>query len=217
PQSTKDLRKYACDAMMGKDLNEDPASRRKAQKPIKDCRLIFTTCIGAALGLLKSEIFDIVIIDEASQQTEPQSLVPLTKGCTKAILVGDHVQLRATAQQHAQLTQLRKVMLDTQYRMQASISQFSSQEFYKNKLTTAVRDAERPLIPRSFPWPKPKPEKLNRMFFVQCSATGQRSQSDQGQAAPCREICKALQQPPTETTLSGAPPDAMPSIAVLAP
>ncbi|KAL8896256.1 MAG: hypothetical protein Q9192_003192 [Flavoplaca navasiana] len=212
----EDLRKHTCDAMMGKDLDEDPASRRKAQKRIKDCRLIITTCIGAALGLLKSEVFDTVIIDEASQQTEPQSLVPLTKGCTKAILVGDHVQLRATIQQHAQLVgfdvsmfkrlyncptdeaRLRKVMLDTQYRMQASICQFSSQEFYENKLSTAVRDAERPLMPRSFPWPEPKPEKLNR------------------QAALCRAICKALQQPP-ETTFSGAPPDAMPSIAVLAP
>ncbi|KAL8881471.1 MAG: hypothetical protein Q9198_001341 [Flavoplaca austrocitrina] len=232
----EDLRKYTCDAMMGKDLNEDPASRRKAQKRIKDCRLIFTTCIGAALGLLKSEIFDTVIIDEASQQTEPQSLVPLTKGCTKAILVGDHVQLRATVQQHAQLVgfdvsmferlynsptdeaRLRKVMLDTQYRMQASICQFSSQEFYENKLRTAVRDGDRPLKPRSFPWPEPKPEKLNRMFFVQCSATedlGQRSKSNQGQAALCREICKALQQPP-DNTPSGAP-DAIPSIAVLAP
>ena len=213
---------------MGKDLNEDATSRRKAQKRIKDCRLIFTTCIGAALGLLKSEIFDIVIIDEASQQTEPQSLVPLTKGCTKAILVGDHVQLRATVQQHAQLVgfdvsmferlyncptdenRLRRVMLDIQYRMQASICQFSSQEFYENRLRTAVRDADRPLMPRSFPWPEPKPEKLDRMFFVQCSATedlGQRSKSNQGQATLCREICKALRQPP-ETT---------PSIAVLAP
>ncbi|KAL8992132.1 MAG: hypothetical protein Q9169_007346, partial [Polycauliona sp. 2 TL-2023] len=145
----EDLRKYTCDAMMGKDLNENPAGRRKALKQIKESRLIFTTCIGAALGLLKSENFDTVIIDEASQQTEPQSLVPMTKGCTKAILVGDHVQLRATVQQHAQLVgfdismferlynaptdnaRLRKVMLDTQYRMQASICHFSSHEFYE--------------------------------------------------------------------------------------
>ena len=82
--------------MMGKDLNENPAGRRKAQKRIKECRMVFTTCIGAGLGLLRSERFNTVIIDEASQQTEPQSLVPLTKGCTKAVLVGDHKQLSAT-------------------------------------------------------------------------------------------------------------------------
>lgn len=230
--------------MMGKDLNENPAGRRKAQKRIKECRLIFTTCIGAALGKLKSEILDTVIIDEASQQTEPQPWVPLTKGCTKAILVGDHVQLRATVQHHALLVgfdismferlynaptdnkRLRKVMLDTQYRMQTSICQFSSQEFYENKLKTAVQDADRPLLPTSFPWPEPQRGKLERMFFVQCSAMkdlGQRSKSNQGQAAICREMCKALQQPPSQTsstTTSTSNPNnnyAIPSIAILAP
>lgn len=226
--------------MMGKDLNDDPASRRKAQKRIKECRLVFTTCIGAALGLLKSETFETVIIDEASQQTEPQSLVPLTKGCTKAILVGDHVQLRATVQQHAQLVgfdvsmferlydsqsdnaRLRKVMLDTQYRMQASICRFSSTEFYEGRLKTAVLDSDRRLLPKSFPWPEPQPEKLDRMFFVQCSATedlGQRSKSNPGQATLCREICKALQQQSPETTVPGSSSDGggPPSIAVLAP
>lgn len=225
--------------MMGKDLNEDPAGRRKAQKRIKECRLIFTTCIGAALGLLKSETFDTVIIDEASQQTEPQSLVPLTKGCTKAILVGDHVQLRATVQQHAQLVgfdvsmferlydsqsdnaRLRKVMLDTQYRMQASICCFSSTEFYEGRLKTAVLDSDRRLLPESFPWPERQPKKLDRMFFVQCSTTedlGQRSKSNQGQATLCREICKALQQQSPETTVPGSSSGGGPStIAVLAP
>ncbi|KAL8732802.1 MAG: hypothetical protein Q9181_003829 [Wetmoreana brouardii] len=231
----EDLRTHTCDAMMGKDLIDNPAGRRKAQKRIKECRLIFTTCIGAALGFLRSEVFDTVIIDEASQQTEPQSLVPLTKGCSKAILVGDHVQLRATVQQHAQLvgfdvsmferlyssndddTRLRKVMLDTQYRMQASVCQFSSTEFYEGRLKTAVQDSDRPLRPKEFPWPEIQPGKLERIYFIQCSSTedlGQRSKSNQGQAALCRQICKALQQPPAH---SSNPSHGLPSIAVLAP
>lgn len=237
----EDLRKYTCDAMMGKDLNDDPSGRRKAQKRIKNCRLIFTTCIGAALGLLRTEEFDTVIIDEASQQTEPQSLVPLTKGCSKAILVGDHVQLRATVQQHAQLVgfdvsmferlydspdddaRFRKVMLDMQYRMHASICHFSSVEFYDNKLQTAVQDRDRPLLPREFPWPEPQAGKLERLFFVQCAATedlGQKSKSNQGQAALCRQICKALlhqQKPAADAKSSTANNTTIPSIAVLAP
>ncbi|KAL8665418.1 MAG: hypothetical protein Q9202_002311 [Teloschistes flavicans] len=235
----EDLRRYTCDAMMGKDLNDDPSGRRKAQKRIKNCRLIFTTCIGAALGLLRTETFDTVIIDEASQQTEPQSLVPLTKGCFKAILVGDHVQLRATVQQHAQLvgfdvsmferlydspddeTRFRKVMLDTQYRMHASICHFSSTEFYDNKLQTAVEDHDRPLLPREFPWPEPQAGKLERLFFVQCDATedlGQKSKSNQGQAALCRQICKALLlQPPPSAAAASSSTSTIPRIAVLAP
>ena len=83
--------------MLGKDLAANVAARRKAHKRIKDARLIFTTCVGAVLGLLRTESFDVVII-EAFQQTEPATLVPLVKGCSRARLGGDHVQLRANVQ-----------------------------------------------------------------------------------------------------------------------
>jgi superfamily I DNA and/or RNA helicase len=169
--------------MVGKEIYTSYASLNKARDQIKKCRLVFTTCIGAGLGLLRSELFDTVIIDEASQQTEPTSLVPLVKGCKKAILVGDHVQLGATVQRHAVLQQfdislferlykqeqsmeahssqesltesnlISKVMLDTQYRMHKSICQFSSDEFYGGKLKTGIRNNARPLHLSKFPWP----------------------------------------------------------------
>ncbi|KAL8965478.1 MAG: hypothetical protein Q9197_006493, partial [Variospora fuerteventurae] len=221
--------------MLGKDLNENHAGRRKAQKQIKQCRLIFTTCIGAGLGLLRSERFDTVIIDEASQQVEPQSLVPLVKGCNKAILVGDHVQLRATVHPHSQLLgfdvslferlysasssegEARKVMLDTQYRMHQSICAFSSAEFYDGRLRTAVEDSSRPLLPSSFPWPTSTPPgKAERMFFVQCSATedlGRKSKTNAGQAALIRTICHKLLQRQDSNDSSSTPP----SIAILVP
>lgn len=219
--------------MIGKDLNENPAGRRKAQKQISQCRLIFTTCSGAGLGLLRTELFDTVVTDEASQQTEPQSLVPLAKGCSKAILVGDHVQLRASVTQHAELIGfdvslferlysspgndrfLRKVMLDTQYRMQTSICAFSSAEFYEGRLKTAVQDSNRPLNPPSFPWPCAQNGRLARMFFLQCSATedlGGRSKSNPEQVNLTREICKMLRP-----QLNGIDRSTIPSVAVLAP
>ena len=174
-----------------------------------------------------------MVIDEASQQTEPQSLVPLVKGCTKAILVGDHVQLRATVIKHAKLVDfdvslferlysspdngrfLRKVMLDTQYRMHTSICAFSSTEFYEGLLKTAVLDSDRPLNPPSFPWPCEENGRLARMFFLQCSATedlGRRSKSNHEQAILTREICKMLRPQP-----SGIDRSKVPSVAVLAP
>ncbi len=45
--------------------------------------------LGAGLGILRNVDFDIAIIDEASQVTEPGALVPLVKGIKKAVLVGD--------------------------------------------------------------------------------------------------------------------------------
>jgi hypothetical protein len=124
--------------MMGQDLSANLPARRKAQKRIKEARLIFTTCTGSSLGLLR------------------------------AILVGDHVQLRATVQQNAVLTGydislferhynmpkqsfVAKAMLNTQYRMHKTMCDLSSKEFYEGKLQTAVADDSRPLPQSQFP------------------------------------------------------------------
>lgn len=37
-----------------------------------------------------------MIIDEASQASEPATLVPITQGCEQLVLVGDHYQLPPT-------------------------------------------------------------------------------------------------------------------------
>ncbi|TID15666.1 Methylisocitrate lyase [Venturia nashicola] len=211
-----DVKAYTCDAMMGKDLNENHGARREAQKRIKSSRIIFTTCIGANLGLLRNENFAYVVIDEASQQTEPETLVPLVKGCEKVILVGDHVQLRATTQQHSKALDfdmslferlyqgpkrpdISKVMLDTQYRMHSSICNFSSSEFYDGKLQTAVLEESRPLAASSFPWPTSTDGKNSkRMVFLQCSGSedlGSKSKSNRSQTLLCEKVCKALCTP----------------------
>ena len=193
--------------MVGKDLSEDHAGRRKAQKRVKESRLIFTTCAGAALGLLRSEEFDIVLIDEASQQTEPETLIPLTKGCQRAILVGDHVQLRATVQKHAMIADfdvslferhynmqevsgVAKVMLDTQYRMHPDICAFSSTEFYNDALRSADTMAKIKLPLSQFPWPA-----KDRKIFVQCANPedlGRQSKSNKGQVDICKSVYKLL-------------------------
>lgn len=179
----EDLRQYTCDAMAGTELYMNRRAMEAAKKRIAKCDMIFTTCIGAGLGLLRSEEFDIVIVDEASQQTEPASLVPLVKGCAKAILVGDHVQLRPTVQQLSSSVDFdvslferlftlaeqsqpisepgnpagfRRLMLDVQYRMHSDICSFSSNEFYGNRLMTGISHDSRPLLDSAFPWPLTK-------------------------------------------------------------
>uniref|UniRef100_A0A0D2XF79 DNA2/NAM7 helicase-like C-terminal domain-containing protein n=1 Tax=Fusarium oxysporum (strain Fo5176) TaxID=660025 RepID=A0A0D2XF79_FUSOF len=87
--------------MAGQEIHSDYKALKKATEMAKRSDTIFTTCIGAGIRLNCSEFFDIVTVDEASQQTEPSSLVPLVNGCSQAILVGDHVQLRPTVNQTA--------------------------------------------------------------------------------------------------------------------
>ena len=62
---------------------------QKAVKRVKEARIVFTTCAGAGLGVLRNIDFETVLIDEASQITEPCALIPLVKGCKRAVLVGD--------------------------------------------------------------------------------------------------------------------------------
>ena len=186
------------------------AARNKAQKRVKESRLIFTTCAGAGLGLLRQEMFEVVLVDEASQQTEPETLIPLVKGCQRAVFVGDHVQLRATIQKTAVVVGLdvslferhysmpgrpgvAKVMLDTQYRMHRDICAFSSSEFYDGRLQTAVPDDARCLKHSRFPWPSD-----SRKLFIPCSSTediGHQSKCNQGQAQICRRACELLSTP----------------------
>ena len=193
--------------MVGKDLNANMAARSKAQKRVKESRLIFSTCAGAGLGLLRTEKFEVVLVDEASQQTEPETLIPLVKGCRRAVFVGDHVQLRATVQKTAVVVGydvslferhydmppqqgVAKVMLNMQYRMHADVCAFSSSEFYRGELQTAVADTSRPLIPSKFPWPP-----SGRKVFIQCPTTediGHQSKANRGQAMLCRRVCEFL-------------------------
>ena len=211
---SSDLRPFTCDAMLGQDLTSNLPARRKAQKRIKEARLIFTTCIGASLGVLRDEEFDVVLVDEASQQTEPATLVPLVKGCSRAILVGDHVQLRATVQQNAVLTGydvslferhysmqeregVAKVMLDTQYRMHRTLCEFSSTEFYEGRLNTAVTDNSRPPPVSQFPWPKD-----NRLIWVECGSPedcGRHSKTNQGQVELCKRVVQLLTSSASDT------------------
>lgn len=207
--------------MFGKDLNQYPAARRKAIERIAHSKLVFTTCVGAALGLLRKECFETVIIDEASQQTEPASLIPLVKGCQRAILVGDHVQLRATVSPYASTldfdvslmerlwtgasdhpeSAVGRVMLDTQYRMHPDLCKFPANEFYAGRLLTADVCNSVPLPISSFPWPKQAlhvkgdPQQSNRAVFVQCNDPedyGQKSKVNKAQASLCKEILKLL-------------------------
>ena len=168
------MRPYTCDAMMGKALGEDFKALKVARKRIHDTRLVFTTCIGAGLGLVRNENFNTVIIDEASQQTEPMSLVPLVKCCTKTILVGDHVQLRATVQPLALLQTFDVSLFERLFHE-------SGPNFREVMLVSQPHGAVKA-----------------RMVFVQCSSVedmGRKSKSNKGPSgalslhllyAPCR-------------------------------
>lgn len=136
-------------------------------KALKNAQVVCCTCIGSGADILDNMMFERVLVDEATQATEPAVLVPITNKCRQLVLVGDHCQLPPTvlstrAEEEGLGVPLfsRMVacgvppfMLDTQYRMHPSIAMFPSDLFYGGKLLNGVSAPERrPLA--GFPWPR---------------------------------------------------------------
>jgi regulator of nonsense transcripts 1 len=140
---------------------------KERMKHLKRAQVICCTCIGSGGDILDAMTFDRVLVDEATQATEPAVLVPLMRGCRQLVLVGDHCQLpptvlstKAEEEGHGVPLFSRMVacgvppfMLDTQYRMHPCIAMFPSDLFYGGKLLNGVSAPERrPLA--GFPWPR---------------------------------------------------------------
>jgi DNA polymerase alpha-associated DNA helicase A len=141
--------------------------------------VVLATLHGAGGFQTKDEVFDVVIIDEASQALEAQCWVPLLRA-SKVVLAGDHLQLpptikslnskttKAKARDSEELIKgmtlettlfdrlLRlhgpgiKRMLTTQYRMHEKIMRFPSDELYESKLVAA--DAVKARLLKDLPY-----------------------------------------------------------------
>ena len=87
--------------MAHKDISKNYREIREIEQRITDdilssAEVLCTTNIGAGHFTIANRKFSIVLIDEATQATEPSSLVPIVKGARQLILVGDHRQLPPT-------------------------------------------------------------------------------------------------------------------------
>ncbi|KAM7537063.1 hypothetical protein Aperf_G00000067545 [Anoplocephala perfoliata] len=131
--------------------------------------VVCCTCITAGSKRLQSHYFHSVLIDESTQATEPECLIPLMSGCRQVVFVGDHCQLGPviTCKKAAKagLTKslferfvglgIRPIRLQVQYRMHPCLSAFSSNVFYDGSLQNGVTKEER-LMKTKFPWPNPE-------------------------------------------------------------
>jgi len=210
----KNLQEYTLDARVGGDMNENNRLFKKAQERLNMAVLVFTTCAGAGLGILRKMDFEIALIDEASQITEPVAIIPLCKGVRRAILVGDHVQLRPTVKKVGKALQfdvsllerlwtgiedqrMTKTMLDVQYRFPRELAEFPSREFYENRLQTGLQDSAQVLNILSrcaFPWPR-REGVIVPTIFIQCGAEedmGGMSKSNDGQVDVVERIVPLL-------------------------
>ena len=182
--------------------------KRKAEKKIlNSADVICCTCVGAGDPRLKENKFSYMLIDESTQATEPECLIPLVMGAKQVILVGDHCQLRPVVMckkaAKAGFTQSlferlillgeNPIRLQVQYRMHPCLSEFPSNIFYEGTLQNGVTVEERLKLSFEFAWPIPsKP-----MMFYNCVGQEEISSSgtsylNRGEAIACENIVSKL-------------------------
>ncbi|KXZ45751.1 hypothetical protein GPECTOR_51g737 [Gonium pectorale] len=140
-----------------------------AREILSKADVVAATCIGCGEARMQALRFPVVVLDEATQATEPHSLVPLLGQVQQLVLVGDPQQLPPTVKsreaeqlglglplfERLQLMGLSPLLLDTQYRMHPDIAAFPSAAFYGARLRSAPSPRDR-RPPQAFPWPNPK-------------------------------------------------------------
>ena len=116
-------------------------------KVLTEADVITCTLVSAMNHYIEKRKFHTVIIDEAAQALEPATWIPIIKA-DRVVLAGDPFQLPPTvksmqaAKEGLAITVLEKAvkrldkvqLLDTQYRMNETIMNFSNQVFYNNEL-----------------------------------------------------------------------------------
>jgi DNA replication ATP-dependent helicase Dna2 len=134
----------------------DPDDRAAA---LEDAPVVAATTASCGSRVMREQSFDVAVVDEASQLTEPGTLAAINRA-DRFVLVGDHEQLPPVVQADPPgdlpdgpgpddlSTSLFErlverypgaaTMLDRQYRMAQRIQAFPSREFYGDRLRPAT-------------------------------------------------------------------------------
>ena len=116
---------------------------------LRSAPVVAATTATCGSRVLREAAFDVAVVDEASQLTEPGTLAAVNLA-DRFVLVGDHQQLPPVVQSGDErlATSLFErlhdghpdaaVMLDRQYRMSQRIQAFASREFYDGALRPAT-------------------------------------------------------------------------------
>ncbi len=141
-------------AAMRKEARDLLAEARKlealaVERVLDEARVVCATLTGLDSQLLGQRRFNLAVLDEACQSTEPAAWVPLLRA-NKLVLAGDHCQLPPTvisteaAERGLAVSLMERLiarfgsgisrLLTVQHRMHAAIMGFSNAAFYEGEL-----------------------------------------------------------------------------------
>jgi hypothetical protein len=153
PGARGDMRREAREMLVDARRLEDLA----VEHILNTANVVCATLTGLNGEVLGRRMFDLAVIDEAAQATEPACWPALLR-CHRLVLAGDHCQLpptilsREADEQGLGVSLMERVVglhggdvtrrLDVQYRMHASIMAFPSAAFYEGTLQAHSAVAE---------------------------------------------------------------------------
>lgn len=174
------------------------ADARQLEKKLVDYLLDSASVVCATLTGINGELlgdrqFDLAVIDEAAQSTEPACWIPLLR-CRRLVLAGDHCQLpptivsREATRDGFDVSLMERMVavwgdqiarrLTTQYRMHQQIMGFSSHEFYDGELICAERVREHLLQDFARVTPSPLTATAIRFFDTAGSHCVEQAEAD---------------------------------------
>ncbi len=126
------------------DYAGDPEER---VAELQNAQVVAATTATCGSRVMKEQAFDVALVDEAAQLTEPGTYAAANLA-NRFVLVGDHEQLPPVVRAENDLTESlferlveehpgAGIMLDRQYRMNQRIQAFASREFYDGELRPA--------------------------------------------------------------------------------
>lgn len=153
-QGFTDIVRYGTESGVRDDMEEYRLTRDGDPEVVagrlEAAPVVAATTASCGSRAVRTQSFDVAIVDEAGQLTEPGTLAPVTLA-DRFVLVGDHHQLppvvRAENDLQASLFERladaypdAATLLTAQYRMAQRIQSFPSQEFYDGQLRPANGD-----------------------------------------------------------------------------
>jgi DNA replication ATP-dependent helicase Dna2 len=151
-QGFDDVLRVGSESGVREDVHEHLLDRtgdpERVASEIRAAPVVAATTASCGSRAVKSQDFDVAVVDEAGQLTEPGTFLA-TNRADRFVLVGDHQQLPPVVRAENDLgTSLFErlidahpeagVMLDRQYRMSQRVQWFSSEEFYDGALRPAT-------------------------------------------------------------------------------
>ena len=195
---------------------------------MREAEVFVGTPVSIQHKALRETTFDVLVLDEAGQATEPLSWVPILRA-NKVIMAGDHCQLPPTIRSkdaeakglgvslferlYERLGDPYKTLLERQYRMHEQIMGFSSQMFYDNQLIADESVREHTLA--DLPGVARNADTTRALLFIDTAGKGFEEQLEEGsQSRYNPEEAQLVLEELRRLLAAGVPPG---QIAVISP